>query len=331
MALADLSHPEGAKLRRSDSAIVATDQMIEAGGAFTVSLKSFYVYEGHERDNSGNDLLVRSRVRYGDQPLTQVINFFEREVPPQTVKDNLEFEHIFARQDYAADARLWLELQIFEIDKGLDKNDEIFQGLNTIYAEFGGLFSALVPFASLAPALLHRIERLSDLRDQNKLILNSRLDLFAQAVSGGDAPLRCGAYVFFNQPVEAIQYRLRGLRLERSAPGQQHVPIMDDYAVIKIVPAIVRSLTSSEALLSNQQLATVLSHLDPEAKPDALTKRQHLQFLQNVIQDARKLEELDYFYALRTQQKFGKQLTSAQQERLFEIAHKLSQYIPQNG
>ncbi|WP_346292833.1 hypothetical protein [Sphaerothrix gracilis] len=328
VSLADLDNAAGAKLRRSDSELVATDQTIETGDSFTVSLKSFYVSEGHERDGSGNDLLVRSRVRYGDEPPTEVINFFERDVPPATVKDNLEFEHIFSRQDYSADARLWLELQIFEIDKGIDRNSEILQGLNTVYAEFGGIFSTLIPFATLAPSIIRRIEKISQLRDQNKRLFNSQLDLFAKEVSGGDAPLRCGAYVFFQQPVEGVQYKLRGLRLERAALNQQHVPIMDDYAVLKIVPAVVRSVTSGEELLQNQQLATVLSHLEPAAENDALAKKQHLQFLQGVIQDARKIEELDYFYRLKRQKKFGQALTEAQQKRFFEIAQKLSQYIP---
>jgi len=328
VSASELDTPGGARLRRTDSAIQETDQLIPEGGAFTLSLESFYIHEGHDTDGSGNDLLIRSRVRYGDEPRTEVINFFGADIPAGTVKDNLEYEHIFARQDYSEKARIWLEIEVMEIDKGLARDDSILGGLGQVYRDFGGLFATLIPFSGVAASLIGRLETLNRVRDQDKRIFLSTLDLYSKVASAGEAPLRCGAYVFFKDEVEAVQYKLRGLRLERAAPNQQDVPILDDYLVVKVVPSIVKSVSSSDNLLQNQQVATILSHLDDGEKADASRRKQHLSYLQDIVQGSRHLKDLDYFYTLKRQKDLGKTLSQPQEERFFEIADKLSRYIP---
>jgi hypothetical protein len=328
VAAADLSNPNGASLRRSDAEILDTDQLIPDGGTFTVSLESFYIHEAHDNDGTGNDILIRTQVRYGNEPRMDVINFFGADIPAGSVNDNLEYEHIFARQDHVSEARLWLAIEIQEIDKGLARDTSILHSFGQVYRDFGGIFATMIPFANIALPMVQRLQKLSRERLQNKLIFSSELDLYAREASAGEAPLRCGAYVFFKSEVEAVQYKLRGLKLERSAPSQLNVPILDDYVVIKVVPTLVKSTDSSDGLLQNQQVATILSQMDQGENAYESRRKEYLTYLQNVVQSSQKLDSLDYFYRLKRQQSMGMELNEAQKSRFFELADKLNRYIP---
>jgi hypothetical protein len=93
------------------------------------------------------------------------------------------------------------------------------------------------------------------------------------------------------------------------------------------VPGIIHSGDSSE-LLVNQQIASVLSQLDDNAKNDEGKRREHFKFLQDTIKSANNMQELDYFYSLRLKQKLGEKLSEPQLQRYLQIAEKLQKYIP---
>ena len=278
--LADLNNPRGSVLRRADSSLEESDQLIEEGGDFTISLESFSVQGAHDRQ-SDNDLLVRSWVKYGNEPRAEVINFFGINIPSRTVIDDLQSEHIFAKQDYSEENRVHLELEIFEVDRDISDDRSIISGLSDVAGELGAAFVQLAPFTTIAATVLKGIDRIRSFRDKDKRIFRSSFDLYRKG-SSGETPLRCGAYVLFNEPegaakaVEGVQYKLRGLRLERAAPSQAEVPIADDYIVIKIEPEIVHS-GGSEDLLANQQLAVVLGNLEAEETRSASARHWSLK------------------------------------------------------
>ena len=327
----DWDSPKVSNLQPADTSIADTDIPIEMGGSFTISLESFYVHGNYEGDDKGeNDILIKSRVRYGaEQATTEVINFFGKDIPAGTFKNDLEFEHIYYRRDYDERDRLWLELDVIEVDKGLDQDNALLNNLSAISNQFGNVFSALVPLSNVATTVVNVVRKIRDFRSRNKQIIKSNLDLYGLKGGAGEAKLRCGAYIFFSQPVEGIQYKLgRGFRLERSAPSQQDVPILDDYTVVKIEAGIINSGSQSiDDALANQQLATVLSQIDETESTE--DKQQHLMFLLDVIRDAAKFKELEYFRELnRKQKRFPSEVTQSQKERLLEIEDKLSKFIP---
>ena len=75
---------------------------------------------------------------------------------------------------------------------------------------------------------------------------------------------------------------VEGDRLVKEGEAFTITDFIHDYMVIKIIPGIVHSGDSSELLL-NQQIASVLSHLEEN---DEGKQREHFKFLQETIQFA---------------------------------------------
>jgi len=326
--LDDVSTPDYGKLRKVDSEQLDSDTFLEPGSPFTISLESFCVQGSHDDDNT-NDLLVRTFVRYGDEPKTEIINFFGTDIAAKTFVDNLEYEHIFSQREFSESARVWLALEIVEVDKGLEK-ESIASSLTKMRSKFGATFSSLIPFATVAGAAIDSVSRLKSLREsasKSEKVLACQLDLYAKSVSGGDAPLRCGAYIFFNEAVPGVQYRLgSGFELKRAAVKDKDVPILHDYAIVKITPGFIDSGKDPDELLKNQELAKVLSQEDEGASEDQ--RADHFDYLSQLIESAEKLKDIDYYQEITTAAKsFGRPLTPAQEDRLIKIKTKLGQYL----
>ena len=323
--LAEIQDEDGAKLRPARSKVVESDRVVKEGEAFTISLESFYVRENHDRDSSGNDLLVRSWLKYGNEPTAERIHFFQKDVPDEFIGENLPAEHIFSKQDHSEDNRLLITLEITEIDRGLRAHESIGKTISTVSSTFGAVFPAILPFTGVASNLVNLLDKLSSIRDKNTQVFRSSLDLYAQ--ENFETPLRYGAYIFFNEEVQAVMYKLLDLKLKPTSQQLRGKNPLHDYVVIKIVPGIIHSGDSSE-LLVNQQLASVLSQLDESEKNDEASRREHFQFLQDTIKAANNMQELDYFYRLRLKQKLGEKLSESQLQRYLQIAEKLQKYIP---
>ena len=326
--LDDISNPDYGKLRKVDSEFSEEDSFLEPGNPFTISLESFSVQAARDKGGT-NDLLVRSFVRYGDEPKTETINFFGTGIEAGAFKDNLEYEHIFSKQDFSEGDRLWLSLEILEVDRGLEPAS-ISDGLSKMRGKFGAIFPALIPFATVAGVAMDSLSRLQKLREatsQNEKVLSSQIDLYAKAVSGGDAPLRCGAYIFFNEDLQGVQYQLgSGFKLKRAAIKDKNVPIRHDYIVVKIAPGFIDSGKDPKEILQNQTLAKVLSQ-EESANEDQ--RSAHFEFLADLVESANKIKDIDYYREVTTAAKsFDRQPTPAQQDRLVKIKTALGQYLP---
>ena len=318
--LTEIQNQKGAKLRTARSKVSAGDRLVEEGDAFTVSLESFYVRE--KLEENGNDLLVRSWIKYGSEPTVERIHFFQKNVPAEFLGENLPAEHIFSKQDHSEKSRLLITLEITEIDQGLRANNSISETISEVSNTFGGVFPAILPFTGVASNVVGLLGKLSDLVNKNTQIFQSSLDLYPQ--DNFETPLRYGAYVFFNKEVQAAMYKLLDLKLI-PATDQFKNPL-HDYVVIKILPGIIYAGDSSE-LLVNQQLASVLSQLDESEKNDEGKRKKHLDFLQETIKAANNMQELDYFYDLKFKKQMNEKLTESQQKRFLQIAKKLQKYI----
>jgi hypothetical protein len=323
VSLEKLQGTEGAKLKLADSELLETDQLLETGSPLTISLESFFVKSNHDEGKSGNDLLVRSWTKYGSEPRIETVNFFAKDVPDSFVGENLNMEHIFSTRDYDEENRIRLELEITEIDKGLDINKSMSNDLEEVANTFGAVFPVILPFVSAASSLLGDLEKLFSKNLENKQVLHSALDLYGQGSC--ETLLRCGAYIFFHEEVEGVMYKLRELKLE-PVSDQIKQPI-HDYIVVKVVPNFIKSGNKDE-LLASQQLAAVLSQLDEGEKNDNSKKDRHLEFLQETLKKAIKLKDIDYYYELSRKKNRGEQLTESQFKRMNEIAEELRDYIP---
>lgn len=115
-----LNKTEGANLKLAISELADRENTVNSVGLFTVSLESFLVKNNFDDGRSGNDLLARSRVQYGNELPIEPIQFFAKDIPSETVIDNLPSEHIFATQEHEDKNRVFIEVEIIEIDKGLE-------------------------------------------------------------------------------------------------------------------------------------------------------------------------------------------------------------------
>lgn len=321
--LAELDNPEGARLQRAFSSLAPTDKLVEDGGAFTITLETFLINKNHDDEKSGNDLLVKSQVKYGNEPPTEAINFFGMDVPAGEVKDNLEFEHVFGQENYSLKNRVWIEVSIIEVDKGLKDETSVLAELSRMNRQFGAVFPTLIPFAGPVSSAVLGLAKLAALQQQNQVVFNSQVDFYG-LFPDGEAKLRCGAYVLFNQPTEGVKYRLRGLHLEYFAVADRERLIQDDYVVIKVVPALVSSGDGQE-LRKNQQVATILNHAE-STDPQSVRDEQR-ESLNALVGDALKFKDLESFINLKEMKDFGKPLSDPQMETFVELGRRLREVI----
>lgn len=195
VSIEEFQKTEGAKLRVANSELLKTNQLVETGSPLTISLESSFVKSNHDEGKSGNDLLVRSWIKYGNEPRIETVNFFEKDIPNGFVGENLSVEHIFSTRDYEEENRVLLEVEITEIDKGLDADKNISDDLKEVANSFGAVFTVIFAFVSTASRLLGNLEKLFSRSSENKQIFHSSLDIYGKE-GGGEAPLRCGAYIF---------------------------------------------------------------------------------------------------------------------------------------
>lgn len=321
--LDNIEKPEHGYLRKSDSEFLEADQFIKSGDSFTISLESFFLHKGEGNDN---DPLIRSFVRYGNEPKVETVHFFQENLGPNSFIDDLEHEHIFVQERFSEKARVWLAIEILEIDRGLSRDSGLLEALGKMRGKFGAIFPALNPFAPIAGVAIGLIGKLNQLQERaarNEPIFYNQFDLLAKERAGGDVPIRYGAYILFNKEVQGIQYRLGSeFKLKRRAMKDKDVPILHDYVVIKISPGIIESGQHSDQLLKSQKIATVISELDNE-EADEQRRTEHYQFLNEMVAAAGSFKDLSYLQELMDKKEVGIALTQAEIDKLLDIKKRL--------
>ena len=327
--LDNVAKPSYGYLRKVDSELSESDLFVREGEPFSITLESHFVKTAHDGD-SENDLLVRSSVRYGDEPKVETLHFFRPDVESGTFLENFEHEHIFARKEFVKESRVWLSLEILEIDRGLSRDKDLSVELAKMHGKFGAIFPALIPFAPVAGAatrLLQIFNKAQEAAAENQIILSNQIDLYDKDLSGGDAPLRCGAYVLFKEDVQAVKYRLgSGFKLRPKALRDKNKPIQDDYAVIQIAPGFISSGKNSKDLLKNQQIAAVVSELDTQNVQDE-KRAAHFEFIENLIDEAAHFKDILYLKEMRNKEEVGIALTLTQKEKIADIKTRLGHLL----
>lgn len=305
----------GAPLRPADLKPSAGDPLANDGDAFLVTLETLLIVKKYD-SKSDNDLLVRSRLKYGNDQVVEAINFFENDVPAGTVRNNLLCEYIYAQEKYSKLDRVHLEVEVMELsgDISLDKN--IAKGLNAVKNTFGMVLSSFLPFGGVA---FNVMKKVNGVRSDKRRIFLSQLDLYGDG-GEGEARLRYGAYVFFREPVDASGYKLHQLKIKLGDPNE---PCPYDYIVVKVVPTIIRVGSSEEIALKNQKLATSLGTMDGQMDVNA---NWHSNF-ENVMPDAENLKKLALFYSLEKRQKAGEALDSSRIKQYHTLAKELKELI----
>lgn len=326
VSLEHLLQDGGAPLRRADSPILDTDQCVQPYSPLTISLESFCVFQQLDRKINGNDLLVRSWTSFGNEPPVEIIHFFEKNVAKGEPKDNLAVEHMFVSDSYMHQT-IEIDLQILDVDG----TDGLVQDIQTVAHLLGAVFPAVLPFTSVASSLYSNLKRV--FKNPHDLAFSGSLKLYDKQLSRQSKqliPLRCGAYILFNQEVQGQDYKLRELKLE--ARHHDSGFVFNDYMVIKVVPKVINSL-NSEDLLANQRLASSLLKNDEDsfdipsnilsktrAVADSFTLLSHAAKKARLIDQLTEYQKLRRLKGIETNKQVSRKEELDQEERLMHLA-----------
>ncbi|MFG6102012.1 hypothetical protein U2F10_07145 [Leptothoe sp. EHU-05/26/07-4] len=314
--LNELDAATGASLRPADAKPSATDPVAKEGDSFLVTLESLLIVKTYD-SRSDNDLLVRSRLKYGNAPMVEAINFFENDVPAGIVRDNLLCEYIYSQEKYSTLDRVHLEVEIMELPGEISLNKDIGQGLQTIKNTFGMVLSSFLPFGGVTFDVMQKV---NTVRKEKRRIFLSSLDLYGDG-GEGEARLRYGAYVFFKETVDGSKFKLHKLQLQTPEDGTQ--PFPHDYIVVKVVPAPIRVGSNEAIALRHQKLAAVLGSTNGQMDNTA----RHPNFDHNLIPDADQLRNLALFYSLQKRKDAREALGDAQNQLYQRLLQELQAFI----
>ena len=97
--------------------LTSESKVIEAAQPFTVSMVTVVVSEDLDGIFRGrNDILVLTKSSLGEQPFVERIHYYEEEVPKGKPIRNMFADNVFVTDDYNGIDRLWLELNVVEVD-----------------------------------------------------------------------------------------------------------------------------------------------------------------------------------------------------------------------
>ena len=316
--LNELDAKEGARLRLADLKPSAAEPLVNEGDSFLVTLESLLIVEQYDR-KSDNDLLVRSRLQYGNQPVIEASNLFKNDVPAGIVVDNLLCEYVYFQDSYTKLDRVHLEVEIMELPGDISLNKKIGMGLQMIKDTFGMVLSSFLPFGGVTFDVMQKVNAV---RKQKRRIFFSALDLYGDG-GEGEARLRYGAYVLFKEPVDGTNYKLHNLQVRQLVPNDKTEPFPYDYSVIKIVKAPVRVGGQRELAINNQKLAATLGSSNGQLD----TTVGYPSFKEDSMPDTAQLRNLALFYSLQKQKKAQIVLNEAQTKLYQKLRQQLQAFI----
>ena len=121
--------------------IYEKSKRIESAQAFTVSMVTVVVAKDLDGILRGkNDILVLTKSSLGNQPFVERIHYYEQEVPKGRPICNMFADNVFVTDDYNGNDRLWLELNVLEIDTDTGERKAGIKAFQSLAAMAGAVF-----------------------------------------------------------------------------------------------------------------------------------------------------------------------------------------------
>lgn len=227
---------------------------IPAAQPFSASVVSTVVAEDLDGVFRGkNDILILTRSSLGQQPLVERVHFFEKEIEKGQPITNLFSNNAFVSDDYNGNDRLWLELNIMEIDTDMGERKAATSAFQSLAATAGAVFPAIVPYAFATSSVVGLVEKLVSTLERDKNVIKIPVSFYPGKQRRGYTPFQEGAYVVFAKPQKADE-----LRLDDSGLLQSDSDISDlSYAVFDV---IAEKRVSPDFVIG-QKLATLLTQI----------------------------------------------------------------------
>jgi hypothetical protein len=291
---------------------------IKASQPFTVSLVSVVVAEDLDGFLRGkNDVLVLTKSAIGEKPLVQRIHFYEEEVPKGRPIRNMFADSVFVTDDYSGSDRLWLELNVLEVDTDTGERNAAVNAFRSLSSTAGAVFPAIVPYTFAAGAAVTLIEKLVSVLEKDENVVKVRFALHPGEPRIGKAPLQGGTYVVFAVPQDSSKFKLQpnGLLTPSNKPSEV------SYVVFDIAP----QKTISGSFVMNQKVATLLTQLQSGNSNSA---KSTIEFLNETLTEYSNFKKLQRYLELKSKQ----DLTPQEKELMVEIGKikDLKPFLPKN-
>jgi hypothetical protein len=232
-----------------------TSKVILAAQPFTVTMVNVVVAQDLDGFLRGkNDILILTRSSLGEQPFVERIHFYEAEIPKGKPINNLFADTVFVTDDYSGADRLWLELNVLEIDTDSDERKAAINAFRSLAATAGAVFPVVASYAYTASSVVNVIEKLFSVFERDQDIVKVQFALHPGTPRPGKAPLQAGTYVVFSQPQDPAKYKLEsnGSLTANGAPADV------SYAVFNIAP----QKEVSPVFVLSQKVATLLTQIN---------------------------------------------------------------------
>jgi hypothetical protein len=255
-----------------------------------------------------NDILILTSASLGERPLVQRVHYYEDEVPPKTALKNFIAETMFVWDDYSGMDRLWLEVNIMEIDTDTGERNALMNAFTNLAATGGAAFPALVPYTMAACGIAAAIEKLISALEKNVSVLRCPMTFYPPPRTG--APFQTGSYVVFQTPVDGGNYRLQPNQELETKSGST----LDKSYVVFTIEAVK---ADSPQWLISQRVATLLTQLE-RGNPN--TPAASLDFLTDTLKQYSNFLSLRRYIELK--KKDVNRLTQAERDLMDRIAER---------
>jgi hypothetical protein len=266
-------------------------QKIVAAQPFTVSLINVVLSKNYESIFRGdNDILISTKSAFGEQPLVDRIHYYEEGVPKGEPIGNILSNTVFVTDDYNGEDKLWLELDVTEVDTDSGERKAAVAAFSTLASTAGAIFPVALPYAFAATALVNVFEKLLSALERDTPVIRAPFALYSGELSLGKAPLQKGTYVCFETPQFSTGFRLEENGLV--VVGEEISPTREfSYAVFDIVP----KKQVSPAFVISQKMATLLTQMKKGGSSPTLT----IEFLTDTLTQYSNFKKLTRYVELK--------------------------------
>lgn len=264
-----------------------------------------------------NDILILTKSSLGQQPLVDRIHFFEKEVEKGEPIQNLFANSVYVCDDYNGDDRLWLELNVLEIDSDTGERKAAANSFHSLASTAGAVFPVALPYAMAASTGVKLVEKLVSAFEKDTEVVRIPISFYPGEPRRGYAPFQEGTYVAFAGPQQPDPFVLSedGKLTSDRDISEISYTVFDIYEDIRVSPEFIR----------NQQIATLLTQLSGGNKN---TTKSSLDFLTETLTGYSNYRKLERYIELS-----GKSERTDQENELMEEISKidgLAAFLPTN-
>lgn len=285
---------------------------ILAAKPFSVSLKSVMVandLDGFPR--GANDLLLTTTAALGDNPRVRRVHDYQEEIKAGAVLKDFYADTMFVCDDYPATGKLWLEVNVVEVDVDSDDVKAMTNAFISLAGLVGAIFPVTLPYVGVAAGLATAIGKLMTSLKKNSSPLRCPVSLFPSHRPDAGIPLQPGIFAVFSRDVDPSAYQYQqGFTLKRTGKKKDDEPA---YAMFHIEPCA----TIDAKYVLSQKVATLLTQLD---QGNANATVGTIDFLKDTLQQYSNFNDLKRYAELKA--KKPEDLTTDEKALMDKIAKK---------